>query len=192
MACFTEIEKKKKSKTLYGITKDSEQSKCYRKGESLSRAPRVGSCLTLRKEFSEETCGGQSKRLYWKRALGQRAAGQANQETCSATWLTVSGFLVMGLVSRLSVANHSDSESFLVVHASLSQDGCQREGFWEVERHAASPSDLSQTLPVGGGLLVPYSLPRTAVIKQLMQMVAKESGQGWQFQSLCFLYQKQS
>ena len=43
--------------------------------------------------------------------------------------------MVMGLVSRLPLANHSDSESFLVVHALLSQDGCQREGFWEVVRH---------------------------------------------------------
>ena len=39
----------------------------------------------------------------------------------SATWLTVSGFMMMGLVSRLSLANHSDSESFLVVHALFSQ-----------------------------------------------------------------------
>ena len=38
--------------------------------------------------------------------------------------LPVSGFMVMGLVSRLSLANHSNSESFLVVHTSLSQDGC--------------------------------------------------------------------
>ena len=43
--------------------------------------------------------------------------------------------MVIGLVSRSSLANHSDSQSFLVVHASLSQDGCQREGFWEVVRH---------------------------------------------------------
>ena len=28
-------------------------------------------------------------------------------------WLAVSGFMVMGLVSGLSLANHSDSESFL-------------------------------------------------------------------------------
>ena len=42
--------------------------------------------------------------------------------------------MVMGLVSGLSLANHSDSESFLVVHALFSQDGCQREGFWEVVR----------------------------------------------------------
>ena len=37
-----------------------------------------------------------------------------------------------GLVSGLSLANHSDSESFLVVHALLSQGGCQRKEFWEV------------------------------------------------------------
>ena len=57
-------------------------------------------------------------------------------------WLTVSGFMVMGLVSGLSLANRSDSESFLVVHALFCQDGCQR-GFWEVVRHVMSPSDLS-------------------------------------------------
>ena len=50
-------------------------------------------------------------------------------------WLAVSGFMVMGLVSGLSLANHSDSESFLVVHALFSQDGYQRQGFWEVVRH---------------------------------------------------------
>ena len=69
--------------------------------------------------------------------------------------------MVMGLVSGLSLANHSDSESFLAVHALFSQDGCQREGFWEVVRHVLSPFDLSWTLtlPVGGGLLIPCSLP---------------------------------
>ena len=61
----------------------------------------------------------------------------------------------MGLVSGLSLAHHSDSESFLVVHALFSQDGCQRVGFWEVVRQVVSPFDLSQTLLVGGGLLVP-------------------------------------
>ena len=34
------------------------------------------------------------------------------------------GFMVMGSVSWWSLANHSNSESFLVAHASLSQDGC--------------------------------------------------------------------
>ena len=54
----------------------------------------------------------------------------------------VSGFMVMGLVSGLSLANQSDSESFLVVHALFSQDGCQREGFWEVVGYMVFPFNL--------------------------------------------------
>ena len=67
----------------------------------------------------------------------------STQENRSATWLAVSGFMVMGLISGLSLADHSDSEYFLVVHALLSQDGCQREGFWEVVGHVVSPFDIS-------------------------------------------------
>ena len=78
--------------------------------------------------------------------------------------LAASGFMVMGLISGLSLASHSDSESFLVVQALISQDGRQR-GFWEVAGRVVSPFDLSQTLPVGGGLLVPFSLPGPLVIK---------------------------
>ena len=43
---------------------------------------------------------------------------------------------------------------------------------------AESPLNLSRTLPVGGGLLVPYSLSGSPVIKQLMQMVTMVPGQG--------------
>ena len=32
--------------------------------------------------------------------------------------------MVTGLASGLSLANHSDSDSFLVVHTLFSQDGC--------------------------------------------------------------------
>ena len=64
--------------------------------------------------------------------------------------------------------------------------GRQREGFWEVVGHVMSPFDLSRTLPVGGGLLVPCSLPGPPVVKQLMQMVTVVSGQGGRFQSVCF------
>ena len=94
--------------------------------------------------------------------------------------------MVMGLVSGLSLANHSDSESFLVVHALFSQDGCQRGGFWEVVGHVVSPFDLSRTLAVGGGLLVLCSLSGPPVIKQLMQMVTMVPSQDGQFQSVCF------
>ena len=46
-----------------------------------------------------------------------------------------------------------------------------------------SPFDLFRTLMVVGGLIVPFSLPGPPVIKQLMQMVTREPGQGGQFQS---------
>ena len=93
--------------------------------------------------------------------------------------------MVMGLVSWLSLANHSYSESFLVVQALFSQDGSQREGFWEVVGHVVTPFDLSRILLVGGGLLVPCSLPGPPVVKQLMQMVPMAPGQGGRFPSVC-------
>ena len=64
-----------------------------------------------------------------ERAPGWRVVGKGTQENCSAAWLTVSGFMVMGLFSGGSLVNHFNSESFLVAHASLSQDGCHQEGF---------------------------------------------------------------
>ena len=47
----------------------------------------------------------------------------------------------MGVVSGLSLASYSVSESFLVVHTLISQDGFQ-QGFWEVVGHVASPFEL--------------------------------------------------
>ena len=49
-------------------------------------------------------------------------------------WLAVSGFMAMGIVSGLSLVNHSEAGSFLVVHVLLSQDGFQQGGFWEAGR----------------------------------------------------------
>ena len=74
--------------------------------------------------------------------------------------------MVIGLVSELSSANHSDSGSFLVAHASLSQDGFQQAGFWHVGKtyRLVSPFGLSGIL-VGDGLLVPCSLQGPPVIK---------------------------
>ena len=128
----------------------------------------------------------QSKRFYWERALGWRAVGEGTQENCSVTRLTVLGFRVMGLVSGLSLANQSNSESFLVVRILFSQDGCQQGGLWNVVGHVVSPFDLSRTLAVGGGLLVPCSLPGPLVIKELLQMVTMVPGQGGGFWSVCF------
>ena len=67
---------------------------------------------------------------------------------------------------------------------SAKMDG--REDSEEVVRHVVSPFDLSQTLLVGGGLLVLGSLPGPPVVKQLMQIVTMVPGQGGWFQSVCF------
>ena len=77
-----------------------------------------------------------------------------------------------------SLASHSYSESFLVVHTLFGQDGCQREGFWEVVRYVVSPFDFSRTLPVGGGLLVPCFLPGPPVnlCKWLLWCLARVDG----------------
>ena len=83
-----------------------------------SRAPRAGSCLTPGKEFSKETLADKARDFIGRRQLGKGI------QNCSATWLAVSGFILIRLVSGLSLANHSGSESFLVVQASLNQDGC--------------------------------------------------------------------
>ena len=134
-----------------------------------------------------DTCAEKARDFSGKGHLGGEQQSKGTQEDCSAMGLAASGFMVMGLISGLSLANHSDSESFLVVQALLSQDGCQREGFWEVVRRVVSPFDLSRTLLVGGGLLVPCSLPGPPVLKPRMQMVTMLPGQGGRFQSECFL-----
>ena len=58
--------------------------------------------------------------------------GNGTQENCSAAWLAVSGFMVMGLVSGWSLANHSNSQSFLVAHASSAKMGASERdsGKW--------------------------------------------------------------
>ena len=93
--------------------------------------------------------------------------------------------MVLGLVSRLSLANHSDSR-VLPGDACLVQPRWMQGGFWEVVGHVVSPFDLSQTLAVGGDLIVLCSLPGPPVIKQFMQMVTMVPGQGGWFQSVCF------
>ena len=84
----------------------------------------MGSCLTFGKESSKEIRADKARDFIGRRHQGTEQQGKGTQENCSAMWLTVSGFMLMGLVYGLSLANHSDSESFLMVHAWLSQDGC--------------------------------------------------------------------
>ena len=98
-----------------------------------------------------------------KGRLGREQEGEGTQEDCSATWLTVPDFMMMGLISGLFLANHSDLGPFQVAHTWLSQDGFQQGGFWEVGRTYGLASPLSfyllQILPVGDNLLVLCSFP---------------------------------
>ena len=61
----------------------------------------MGSCLTLGKELSEETHADKAEDFLGKGHLGRELQGKGTQ-SCSATWLTVPGFIAMGLVSGLS------------------------------------------------------------------------------------------
>ena len=96
---------------------------CCRKGDPF-QGPTLSSCLTLRKELSEETRADKARDFIGKGHLGEEQQRKGTQENCSATWLTVSGFMVRGLVSGWSLTNHSNSESFLVAHTRFSQDEC--------------------------------------------------------------------
>ena len=67
-------------------------------------------------------------------------------------WLAVLGFMMMGLVSGWSLADHSDSESFLVVHQhSAKMDASQKDsGRW------SDPWCLFLTFPKLFQLVVAY------------------------------------
>ena len=70
------------------------------------------------------TCAKKARDFIGKGHPGGEQEGKGTQENCSAAWLAVLGFMVMWLAPGWSSANHYNSESFLVAHASLSQDGC--------------------------------------------------------------------
>ena len=93
---------------------------------------------------------------------GGEQKGEGTQEDCSAMWLTVLDFMVMGFVSGLSLAHHSNSGSFLVVRGSRRMVSNEKDSgrlVGHTDWRLLSPFDLSQILPIGGGLLVPCSLP---------------------------------
>ena len=79
-------------------------------------------------------CADKARDFIGKGHLGGEQEGKRTQEDCSATWLYGDGISFQVVV----LATHSDSGSFLVAHALLSQDGSQQEGFWEVVGHGVS------------------------------------------------------
>ena len=67
----------------------------------------IGSCLTLGNELSKEkhVLLNKAADLIGKRCPGREKDCEETQENCSVTWPTVSGFMVIRLVSGLSLAN---------------------------------------------------------------------------------------
>ena len=114
-----------------------------RKGDPF-QGPKGGSCLTPGNELSEETHADEIRDFTGK-GLPDRTAGsrvREPREHFSATCFAVSGFMMLGLISGLSLVSHSNSGSFLVACTSLSQDGFQ-QGFWDVGRTYGLVSPLS-------------------------------------------------
>ena len=144
--------------------------------------PETGLLFNTRKLIVQgDTRADKARDFIGKGHPGREQQVKRTQENCSVMWLAVSGFMVKGLVSRLSLANHSDSEAFLVVHTLFSQDGCQR-GFWEVVRYGVSfwpfPNSSGWWRLISS---VSCSLPGPPVLKQLIQIVTMVPGQGGWF-----------
>ena len=75
--------------------------------------------------MQRDICADKAREFIGKEGLNREQEGKGTKENCSAKWLAVSGFMVMGLVSGLSLATQSDSGSFQVAYTLLSQHGCQ-------------------------------------------------------------------
>ena len=86
-----------------------------------------------------DICDDKERDFIGKGHLGGEQEGKGTQEDSPAMWHTALGFMVTRLVSGLPLASHSDSGSFLVVHALLSQYGFQQGGFQEVVGHVSFP-----------------------------------------------------
>ena len=125
------------------------------KGGPLS-GPKRGLLSNTRKwTVQGDTHADKARDLIGKGCLGREQEGRATQENCFATWLTFSGFRVMRLISGLSLANHSDTESFLAMHASVQPRWKPSRRNLRGGRTQGVSFDLSLTLSMGGGL-VPY------------------------------------
>ena len=89
--------------------------------------------------MSEETCADKASDFTGKGPSGGEQSGKGAQENYSAP-----GFMVVGVVSRLSLADRSDSASFLVVQVVL---------------HHVQPRWIPESGILGGGHVVsPFDL----------------------------------
>ena len=126
-------------------------NECCKKGDHF-QGLREGFCLTLGNELSEETpVLIKQETFLGNGAWTESSRGRESRRSTLPCGSQSCILWVMGLVSGLSLGNHSGSESFLA-HALFSQDGFHHEGFWEVgghrDWHLLSAFGLSWIIPV--------------------------------------------
>ena len=81
---------------------------CCRK-EDPFQDPKLGSCLTLENELSEETHVLTKQEILLGKDTQVESSRVREPRRTAVPWLAVLSFMVMGLVSGLSLANHSNS-----------------------------------------------------------------------------------
>ena len=84
--------------------------------------------VSLRSELSKETHMLTKPETLLGRGPWAESRRRREPRSAALTGLAVSGFMEMGLISRLSLTKPFHSESFLVTHTLLSQSGLQQEG----------------------------------------------------------------
>ena len=78
-----------------------------------------------------DTSADKARDFIGKGRLGGEQQGKGTQESSSVTWLAVSGFMVMGLVSGLSLANHlTQSPSCWCTPCSAKMNAREDSGRW--------------------------------------------------------------
>ena len=152
------------------------------------RGLRMGSCLTLRNELSEDTRADKARDFIGKGRLGGeqqvREPGRTALPHGSQSQVYGSGvsvWVVSGQSSCL-VRTWSGPGSFLVVLTSLCQDGFQLQGSGRlvVSSVLLAPPQSSQLV----FRAAPHSLSGPPVGRQLMQVATLVLGQGRQFWSM--------
>ena len=172
------------NKTCQNFSAKNILCNCCRKGDPF-QGPKLGSCLTLRNELSEETHALTKQEILLGK--GTRVESSRVREPRRTA-----------LPMACSLRFYGDGISFQVVFSQsfwlrvLPAGARLVQPRWMPERRILGSGRTwgvsfrpFRTLPVGGSLLVPYSLSGSPVIKQLMQMVTMVPGQGGRFQSVC-------
>ena len=98
-------------------------SLCCRKADPF-QGPKLGSGLTLGNELSKETHLLTKQEILLGKGTRVESSRVREPRRTALLCSSQSRFYGDGISFRLVFGHHSNSESFLVVHASLSLDGC--------------------------------------------------------------------